>query len=400
MSGLDLFLGIVCALAAAACFDSATLVQATEARAEDNAHGLRAGLLWRLLQRPRWLVGLGIGAAGWPLQVLALHLAPLTVVQPALGFGPVLLLAFSRRALGEPVTRVQWASAAAMLLGIAVLAIAAPPRSDQVGSHPAIAAIGGVLAAVALLPVVAGRLGRGKAGRAPVIVIAAGAAFALSAVATKLLSDALGRGEPLHALGWAALVAGTSVLGILLDASALQRSPAARVAPPIFAFEVVVPALVAPVIFHEHWSKTTGGGALIVLGLLLVVAGGVALGSSGATLEQLEHDVGGGGQGAVAGVGGAGVGERAAQRGPEVAPPAGDLREPEAAVGVVVEPDVPDAPAVGDDVAAADLGLEHRQPGRRLDEHVGGGHVVGDRVGEAEQRDARDGPERHRQPRA
>ncbi|HEU4978980.1 MAG TPA: hypothetical protein VFT42_08820, partial [Solirubrobacteraceae bacterium] len=72
MSGLDLFFGIVCALAASACFDGATLVQATEARAEDSGHGVRAALLWRLLRRPRWVGGAALGAVGWPLQVLAL----------------------------------------------------------------------------------------------------------------------------------------------------------------------------------------------------------------------------------------------------------------------------------------------------------------------------------------
>lgn len=399
MNGLDLFLGIVCALAAAACFDGATLVQASEARAQDMAHGLRARLLWNLARRPRWVAGLALGGLGWPLQIVALRFAPLTLVQPALGLGPVLLLAFSHRVLGERVGRRQWLAAATMLAGIGVLAGAAPHRSDAVSSHVAVAAIASVLTVLALVPLLASRTGARRAAGGPAMVVGAGGAFALSAVATKLLSDAIGRGEALHALGWAALVAGASVVGLLLDASALQCAPAARVAPPIFAFEVAVPALAAPLAFHEGWGSTPGGGAVVAAGLLLVVAGGALLGSSGATLEQLEHDVGRRGQRPVRAVGWPRDGERPPDRGHEVAPAGDDGGKPEAPVGMVVEPDVPDAPAVGDDVAAADLGLEDREAGGGLDEDVGGGHEVGDRVGEAEQPDAVDRTEARRQAR-
>jgi hypothetical protein len=280
-----------------------------------------------------------------------------------------------------------------MLAGIAVLATAAPARSDAVDSHAAIAAIAAVLAVTALLPIVAGRVAA-RAGAGPAwIVIGAGAAFALSALATKLLSDALSRGEPLHVLGWAVLVAGASVVGVLLDSSALQHRPASRVAPPIFAFEVVVPALAAPIVFHEGWDSTPGGGAIVAVGLLLVVAGGVVLGASGASLSQLEHDVAGRGERAVAAGGRARRGKRRPQGGGERGAVGGDRGQAEARVRAVVDADVPDAPAVGDDVAAADLGLEHRQPRSGVHEDVGGGHEVADRVGEAEQAHAPDRPE-------
>ena len=46
-------------------------------------HGLRLSLLLRLLRRPRWLAGAAMNFLGWPLQTVALLLAPLTSCSPA-----------------------------------------------------------------------------------------------------------------------------------------------------------------------------------------------------------------------------------------------------------------------------------------------------------------------------
>src|SRR3954471_4736984 len=70
--------GIVLAAGAAACFDGAVALQAVEARAVGE-RTVGAGLLRSLIARPRWLAATALGVAGWPLQVAALSLAPLTV---------------------------------------------------------------------------------------------------------------------------------------------------------------------------------------------------------------------------------------------------------------------------------------------------------------------------------
>ena len=61
----------------------------------------------------------------------------------------------------------------------------------------------------------------------------------------------------------------------------------------------------------------------------------------------------------------------------ELAGVSGDLRDPEAPERLVVRPDVPATPAVGDRRAAAHVRLEHRQPARRVDERVAGREPVG-----------------------
>ncbi len=84
-------------------------LQALEARQVAKEHALRIGLLWRLARRPRWMLGITLDAGGWALQTLALTLAPLTLVQPALAVGLVFLLAIGAGGLdvalamsGEP----------------------------------------------------------------------------------------------------------------------------------------------------------------------------------------------------------------------------------------------------------------------------------------------------------
>ena len=115
------------------------------------AHGLRPSLIgdWR---RPRWLAGTALGVVGWPLQAAALLLAPLTVVQPALAFGLVLLLVLGARTLHEPVGARDVLAVGAIIAGVAFLAVVAPPTSSHhVGGWPLALVLGG-RAAVALAP--------------------------------------------------------------------------------------------------------------------------------------------------------------------------------------------------------------------------------------------------------
>src|SRR5438105_1238462 len=89
--------GLLLAALASLLFNAAIVLQATEARAVPADHGLRLSLLGRLLRRPRWVAGIVLSIAAVALQVLALTLAPLTVVQPADAAGLVLLLTVGSR---------------------------------------------------------------------------------------------------------------------------------------------------------------------------------------------------------------------------------------------------------------------------------------------------------------
>src|SRR3954447_8138742 len=71
--------GLVCGVAAAACFELGYVAQAADAR---RVEGDRLGLLLRLARRRSWLGGSALGVCGLLLQLLALYLAPLSVSSP------------------------------------------------------------------------------------------------------------------------------------------------------------------------------------------------------------------------------------------------------------------------------------------------------------------------------
>src|SRR4051794_37267586 len=125
--------GIAAAAVAAACFDAGLALQALDARELPKEHGLRPRLLARLVRRKRWVAGTGLAFGGWPFHLLALGLAPLSLVQPTLALGLVLLLYLGHRVLGERVGRTEMLAVAGVGGAVAGLAWAAPPETRP---HP------------------------------------------------------------------------------------------------------------------------------------------------------------------------------------------------------------------------------------------------------------------------
>src|SRR4029077_11559452 len=78
-----------------------TTLQALEARRTPAETALRASLLFRLVRRPMWLLGTAAGLIAWPIQAVALSLASIAIVQPALGLGLIVLLILGARMLHE-----------------------------------------------------------------------------------------------------------------------------------------------------------------------------------------------------------------------------------------------------------------------------------------------------------
>src|SRR5690349_24493950 len=130
----SLLLGIAAAVVASALFNLAVVVQASAARSVPRRYALRFALLARLVRRKRWLSGVGLQIAAWPLQTVALLLAPLTVVRPADAAGLTLLLVFGSKMLGDPVGTREKLAVAAIVVGVTGLAFVAPERSTHHGA--------------------------------------------------------------------------------------------------------------------------------------------------------------------------------------------------------------------------------------------------------------------------
>lgn len=272
-----LALGILAAVGASVLYNVSIALQALEVRGVPHEHSLRPSLIGKLLRNRRWLGATALGLVGWPLEIIALLLAPLTVVQPCLVSGLIVLLWLGATRLGESPGWREFVAVAAIIAGVAGVAWAAPERSTD---HADTAALALALALVAI-PIAAPYALRGRAASVGMLaVLSAGFGYAWTAIASKLLTDELAAGVLLVGVVWLATAIASEGLALLSEMSALQHRPATHVAPVMFAIQVLVPVILAPLIFGESWADTPLGGVALVGFMTVALAGTMLLAGS------------------------------------------------------------------------------------------------------------------------
>ncbi|HEX8958698.1 MAG TPA: hypothetical protein VF770_02630, partial [Solirubrobacterales bacterium] len=233
----------------------------------------------------RWLGGTAVGVLGWPLEIAALLLAPLTVVGPCLASGLVLLLWLGAAKLGEAPGRREAIAVAAIVAGLAGVAWAAPQRTT---AHAGAAGIAIALTLLAL-PIAAPYVVRGRAVAVGLLpVLSAGCGYAWTSIADKLFTDELATGAVLVALIPLATIAFSEGAALLSEMTALQHRHATHVAPMMFATQVLVPVLLAPLIFGESWGATPLGGVALAFFMAVTIAGTALLAGSRAVGALIE----------------------------------------------------------------------------------------------------------------
>jgi drug/metabolite transporter (DMT)-like permease len=276
-----LALGIAAAITASLLYNTSIALQALEAREVPGEYGLRPSLLGRLLRNRRWLGATAIGLLGWPFEIAALLLAPLTVVQPCIASGLLLLLWLGATRLGERPGRRELLAVAAIVVGIAGVAWAAPDRATDHAGAGAIALALVLVAVPVLLPYLLRKPLRSRPDRLALLAtLSAGCGYAWTAIASKLLTDELAAGTVLVGALWLGSAAASEGIALLSEMSALQRRPATHVAPAMFAVQVLVPVVLAPLIFNESWAETPLGGAALVAFIGVSIVGTVLLAGS------------------------------------------------------------------------------------------------------------------------
>ena len=271
-------------------YNTSIALQALEAREVPGEHSLRVSLIGKLVRNKRWLGATALGLAGWPLEIAALLLAPLTVVQPCLASGLILLLWLGATRLGEAPGKREFAAVAAIVAGVGGVAWAAPERTTD---HAGAVAIAAALAIVAIPIALPYLLRRRTSAVGALMVISAGCGYAWTAIASKLLTDELAAGAIVVAAVWLGTAAASEGLALLSEMSALQRRAATHVAPVMFAVQILVPVLLAPLIFGESWANTPLGGVALVAFMGLAVVGTVLLAGSkavGAVIDSAHEE--------------------------------------------------------------------------------------------------------------
>ena len=285
---VDLVLGIAAAVGASTLYSLGIALQAMDAKQTPRGEHLRLALAWRLARRGRWLLGTGLSILGWPLQLVALLLAPLVVVQPALAAGLLVLMFLGQRMLHEHAGRNEYLAVWAIVIGVVGAGLAAPPRTTGHGSENlAITIVLVGLGLAALLPYLLRALAHTPAS---VTMVGAGIAGGWSGVATKLASDDLARGHVALAVAWGLSTAVASGVAVLSEMSALQDRPAIQVAPVVFVTQTVIPIVVAPLLFGESFADTPLGGVPLAVSLALLVTGAALLARSPLLLALMAGD--------------------------------------------------------------------------------------------------------------
>ncbi|MBK5220022.1 MAG: hypothetical protein JJE35_09600 [Thermoleophilia bacterium] len=268
-------LGLIAALAASVAFNVGIVLQAADARREPASEGLRLSLLAHLVRRRRWIAGLLLGWAGFVLQVVALSLLPFVVVQPVLAAGLLLMLYLGVRMLGEQVGVAEVVGVLGITAGIGLLAWGTPAGTGTVSSQPAAISVMVAMTMVALVPFAL--RGRGHLDSATFVIVASALAFGAGNIATKLVSDGVADGTWLLVAIWLAVTAGTGVIALTTEMTALQRRPATFVVPVSFAIQTFFPIALEPLFLSERWSTAALGGVPLIVGLVMVAVGAVAV---------------------------------------------------------------------------------------------------------------------------
>jgi drug/metabolite transporter (DMT)-like permease len=269
--------GIVVALVASVANAFAVVFQAAEDRRSPSSEAGRFSLLRLLVRRRRWLMGTSLMVVAWPLQILALGLAPITVVQPTLSATQLVLLAVAKFKLGERVGPLEIFGVLTIVAGVTAVIVAAPHHSVR---DPAAGRVAVPLALVGTAAMAAYALGRLQPRRRLPPVISAGLAYAWVDFVNKLLANDVSSGHWGLAIVWLAATVAFGALAFLEETTALQRQPAVTVAPVIGAVQDPLPVVMALATGVEVWGSGAHNVLPLVGGLLLVTVGAAVLGRS------------------------------------------------------------------------------------------------------------------------
>jgi len=270
---------VVLSLSAAFAFATSSSLKHVSAGQVPDAQDLHPRALGRLvratLAHPLWLGGILADLVGLSLQIVALHLGALGVVQPLLVSGLLFALVLRRGAQRHISLReIAWGVVLTLsLAGFLVLAgtARAPVHAHAASRVPAVAAaVAGVVLATAC--VLLGRRLRHGGRSAALLGIAVGAIYAGTAALLKALTGIALHGPAALFSSWqlyTVIVVGAG--GLLLNQVAFQAGPLAASLPAIATVDPLLSIALGVIIYDEHIRHGLASG--FGLGALLLVLG-------------------------------------------------------------------------------------------------------------------------------
>jgi drug/metabolite transporter (DMT)-like permease len=238
--------------------------------------------LHQILRKPVWLLGCLMLFAGWLLQAAALDRGSLALVQSLQALSLVFALPLGVWLTNQRVGPRSGAWACTTLVGIILLVTVGQPQG---GVHtPAALAWWVAGAVIALLVVALALVAMSRRGpvSATLFGTAAGLAFAFQAAATKMLVIQFHHGWETIFSSWPLyLFIVAELLGFTLQQAALKCGCLAAATAALNAATLATSVILGVTVFQESFGAGSGHLWAAVMGLLIAVAGVVALASSG-----------------------------------------------------------------------------------------------------------------------
>jgi drug/metabolite transporter (DMT)-like permease len=282
-----MLIGLLLALGCSVCYGTATVLQAAATRSVDSGDGdsgVDAALLLRALRQWRYLVGIGLDALGFMLQVAALRLVPIYVVAAAIAASLAVTAIVAAWVLSTRLSSMEWAAVAVVCASLAMLGVAAGPEGTEHGPPGLGWALLVIVAVVFAAGAAAGRLS--DRTRALVLGFGAGAGFGVDEIAVRLI-DSVDLTQAAFYTNPAiyALIAGGAA-GFLLLTSALSRGSVTTAVAGMVIGETVGPALVGVAWLGDRTRP--GLGWMVEAGFVIAVIAALALSRFGEAPDPAE----------------------------------------------------------------------------------------------------------------
>jgi len=231
-----------------------------------------------LFVEPRWLIGSAIQAGGFVLYVVALALAPLSLVQATAAGGIGILAIMVSQITHVRLTRLEQVGAAVSVVGLALLGVSLFSSHGE-GSGATYVWVGIWLGASAAGAILCVMLLARAIGRGPAWGLASGILFAAGDVATKMAVS----GGVQNAAFLVSLIVFYSAGSAVLQA-AFQHGGALTTAGLSTLMTNALPIAAGMVLFHEP-LPSGWVGAVRIAAFAAVVAGAVLLAARGKETE-------------------------------------------------------------------------------------------------------------------
>ncbi|WP_225730135.1 MULTISPECIES: DMT family transporter [unclassified Nocardia] len=266
---------IGCALIAALLFALAAVAQQTAAAAvpEDKP------LVGALLRNPRWWAGIIGDIGGYGMQVVALALGAVLLVQPILVSALVFALPLAARLNGRRITARTWATAVALAAALACFLIIGDPSEGKTTAPLSAWMLPlGILVGLVTAAAVFGLSGGDPNRRALLLGAASGSLYGLAAALTEYVAGLFEHGV-IHVLGswqtWALIVAG--ITGFFLQQKGFQAGPLAASLPAVTIAEPLAAAYIGITVLDERFQTNSLGLVGTAVAVIVMCAATIRL---------------------------------------------------------------------------------------------------------------------------